>query len=451
MVQGGWQQQTGAVQGAPRLRPLGVGQKLDAAIKLTTRNFGTLLKIFALLLVPLQVVSFLTTISTLPEEYSVGGPFSDATVTGSDEEVDRFLAGQFIVLAVSAVVFVFIAPAASFRAIAGAYFGEPRGWRESVGHALRRLHSILWVAFLLILLNLVMFIVTAIGVALVGPVGLLATAAGLLWLNTVFAFAVPALLLEQVKGVSALGRSISLVTGNFWRTFAALLAALLLVFFVALVIGSLLAALTVAATDDDTVGALALTSLSDLIADLVTAPFLAALIIVAYLDLRVRKEAFDLQVLANAMGGRPATDALAAKPSPWVAPPGWGHPPPWPPVPGAGQPAQWDPPQPGWSQPQAPPPQDPGWSQPQAPPPQPGWSQPQAPPPQDPGWGQPQAPPPRQPAWAPPPPAPPPPPGRWEPPPPPDRPPAPPQRWEPPVPPDPPAPAAPDPPDRSSS
>jgi hypothetical protein len=451
MEHGGWQQQQ--AQGAantPHLRPLDIGQKIDAAIKLTTRNFGTLATIVLLVAAPVQILTVLVSLSTLPDDYTVGDSFGGGTAspdTGVDVSAGYWV-GLGIVTLLSMLVYL-LTTAGCFKAIGHAYLGEKIDWRASLGFAVKRLHSVLWVSILT-------------GLAVVG--GLFLLLVGSIWLGVAFALALPALLLEDKKGTAALGRSYNLIKGRWWRTFGLLLAGYTLASVISGIVQGILAALMFVAVGDDSALAVVLSGLAGLAGQVITTPFVAALTVVLYFDLRVRKEAFDLQLLAQSMGGNAPTDAMAGPSMPWVAPPAWG----------GGQPGWGQPPQPGgWGQPQQPA----GWGQPQGgqpppaqPPPagqpgqQPGgqpppqWGQP--PPAQQPAWGQQppgQQPPPQQPGqqWGQPPPGPgqpppteppgvsQPPPQPWQPPAPPEDPPPPPQQWEPPAPPDPP--------DRSSS
>jgi hypothetical protein len=414
MEHGGWQQQGQEGGNTPHLRPLDIGQKIDAAIKLTTRNFGTLATIVLLVAAPVQILTVLVTLSTLPEDYTVGDSFGGGTAspdTGVDVSTGYWV-GLAIVTLLSMFVYL-LTTAGCFKAIGHAYLGEKIDWRESLGFAMKRLHSVLWVSIL-------------VGLAVIGGVFLIFV--GAIWLGVAFSLALPALLLENKKGTDALGRSYNLIKGRWWRTFGLLLAGYTLASVISGIVQGILAALMFVAVGDDSALSVVLSGLAGLAGQVITTPFVAALTVVLYFDLRVRKEAFDLQLLAQAMGGQAPTDVMAGQGMPWVAPQPWG----------AGQ-AGWGQPQGGqppaqpqqWGQPQ---PQ--AWGQPPPGPAQPG--QPQAPPPAGPPaggdapaegsqWGQPQPPPPQP----------------WQPPAPPEDPPAPPQQWEPPAPPDPP--------DRSSS
>jgi hypothetical protein len=424
---GSQQQQQAGADSAPRLRPLDIGQKIDAAIKLTTRNFGTLARIVLLVALPVQIITVLVTLSTAPDGYTVGsGDFGGGTATpdSSVHVSTGFWVGQVIVVLLGGFVYL-LTTAGCFRAIGHAYMGDRTTWRDSLGFALKRLHSVLWVSTL---------------VFLAAMAGLILLIVGSIWVGVLFALALPVLLLEGKKGSKALGRSSQLIKGRWWRTFGVLMAGYVLASVISGIVQGILAALMFVAVGDDSALAVILSAIAGLAGQVITTPFVAALVTVVYFDLRVRKEAFDLQLLAQAMGGNAPTDALAGRSMPWFEPPAWG----------GGQPGWGPPAQPGepqaWGQPQQ---QPQTWGQPQ----QQQWGPPQPQQPQPQAWGQPpqqgsaetQQPQP----WGPPPAAPPPyqgatphqgetPPQQWQPPAPPQNPPPPPQQWEPPAPPDPP-------------
>jgi hypothetical protein len=68
---------------------------------------------------------------------------------------------------------------------------------------------------------------------------------------------------------------------------------------------------------------------------MLTTPFTAAIAVVIYVDLRVRKEAFDLQLLAGQLGVDPP-EGLSTTYAPLLPadPPSGSQPPFWPPPPG---------------------------------------------------------------------------------------------------------------------
>ena len=149
-----------------------------------------------------------------------------------------------------------------------------------------------------------------------------------------------------------------------------------------------------ALVDDTSLGAQILEAVANLVSSLLTTPFIAAVVTLTYFDLRVRKEGFDLAVLAERMGGAPATGTFAA-PAAGDAPDAGGErdafgnpvvlaPTPAPP-PARSQPLGWATPPEGSAAP-------PGWTPPPAPAPDPsaaeaappGWAPPVPPEPQRP-------------------------------------------------------------------
>ena len=193
---------------------------------------------------------------------------------------------------------------------------------------LRRLHSIVWISVLVYLLAIPAF---------------LACIAPGVWLIIAWTVAVPAFLTEEIKGRRALGRSFRLVRGFWWRTLAIVVLGAILA---SIISGALTAALAAAAFTSDSDAAIVVANfLASVVAGAITTPFIAAVTIVLYFDLRVRKEGFDLALLAARLGegGEPG----AGPPLPSVLPPPPLVPPPAPTYEGGQQPPYWPPP-PGW-------------------------------------------------------------------------------------------------------
>jgi hypothetical protein len=332
----------------PELRPLSVGEVLDVAIKIFFRNATVLFAIVLPIVFPVQLFSSLVTTSAEPDD-----PFATTSATG---EV-TFDLGDFwlyltgiVVVIVLAVVASTLATGACFKAVGDAYLGERPTPKGSLAFALRRVHSILWVT------------------VLAGFVALLGTLACILpgiWLYVSFAVAVPALLMEGVRGRRALGRSRRLVKGRWWATFGVIVLGSILAGIVSFAITGLLEAASLANPDNELV-AIVLGTIGGTVAGTLTTPFQAAFVTVLYFDLRVRKEGFDVQLLAERIGLTdrpegafwPAPVALPPQPpAGGEQPPFWPPPPGWTPSSGSATPAErepdpdqppyWPPP-PGW-------------------------------------------------------------------------------------------------------
>jgi hypothetical protein len=312
-----------APMAAPALRPLGIGETLDVAIKIYMRNAVPLIKLVLLVVAPVTLLAVLVEASayTNVDEFSIDPDTGQLVFSESDLWTE--FAGLGVALLLTLVASV-LATAACFKAVADAYLGEAVDWLGSLRFALRRLHSILWV--------------TTLGVVLSVLALVLCILPGI-WLWYAFAVAVPALLTEGLKGRKALGRSRRLVQGRWWKVFAAIFLGTLLT---TIVSGALQGLATVVASDDLASFEGVVTNwVSQTVASTLTTPFTAAIVIVVYFDLRVRKEAFDLELLARQLGVDPPEGAVPAHLELFPAPaPGDGAqdsgdtPPFWPPPPG---------------------------------------------------------------------------------------------------------------------
>ena len=358
----------------PDLRPLSVGEIIDVAIKIWRRHLSTLARVVFVVVAPFQILAALVmaSVSSTDPGFETFDPEGNPTFDGG--ALAGWLAGMFTAQALSALAFL-IASAAVLRAVSVAYLGGTPDWRESLRAATGRLGSLIWLA------GLMFGGLTLSVVALIIP---------FFWLGVSWSIAFPVLIGEGVRGTAALRRSFRLVQGRWWPTFGALLLAFMFQFFLGLVLGIPLGILT-AGWASDSVASLVLTTVVTVASSVVTTPFMAAVLVLIYFDLRVRKEGFDLDLLAQGVG-IPGAELPARAPwtnDPWTPPGNWS--------PGGG----WAPPGGAWPAPRG------GW-------PAPGGSYQPGPP-------------------APVPPAPGPPPGRWGEPPDRPEPPGPSPRWDEPI------------------
>lgn len=301
---------------AAALRPLGIGETLDVAIKLYRARFATLAKAVAVVVAPVYVFTALVQLS-LPDE----DDFADSAVDPATGDFDfgefwTFFAG-ILVTTVAAYLASQLATAVSFKIVSGTYLGEDPDWKDSLRFALSRLRSLIWLSivfwFLLALAFLACFFP---GVYFYGA----------------WTVAVPVLLLEDVRGRKALKRSRQLVTGRWWQVAVVVLLANILTSIVGGALSGVLIGVSGAA-GSEVVDAVA-EVLGSTAGAVVTTPFAAAVIMVVYFDLRVRKEGFDLELLARQVGIEPSAVDRSFVPPPPPPPPAGGQPPFWPPPPG---------------------------------------------------------------------------------------------------------------------
>jgi hypothetical protein len=342
---------------APALRPLGVGEILDVGIKIYWRNAWTLFRIVLFVVLPAEILVNVIQVSALPSgstaHYTFGlGPSYTTQESASNGDAATIATAYGIGVIINALAGR-LAQAGCLRAVADAYLGEPVSWRSSLRFALRRLLAVVGLSIL-----------TSIFIGL----GFIACIVPGIYLWGAFFVAVPALLVEGIRPFRALRRSRELVRGRWWGTFGVALIGYLLVAVVGLALTGLVLGVAFASPSQNTVTGFVLTVLATTLSAMLTTPAAAAFATVLYIDLRVRKEGFDLLLLARRLGVDSSQISAAAaetyippeapvyegeQPPYWPPPPGWkpsGNPvaPTAPqPEPPAGQPPFWPPP-PDW-------------------------------------------------------------------------------------------------------
>jgi hypothetical protein len=309
---------------APRLRPLGIGEILDVGLKIYMRNWRTLWKIVVFVVLPAQILSNLVQVSALPQgvDLSGGGTrFTQHTLFISHHETVILVVGVVAGFLIT-VLAGQLAQAGCFRAVADAYLGEEARAGSSLRYALRRLPAVF---------------VLAIAAGIVEVIGLFLCIVPGVYLWGAFYVAIPALLVEGAGPFRALGRSRRLVKGYWWKTFGVGVIGTLLVAIISSGLTVAVVGVAFANPARNTVTGFLLNTLASTIGSMLTTPAAAAFATVLYIDLRVRKEGFDLFLLAQRLGveREPGTEVAAPdflpeapawtedKPPFWPPPPGW--------------------------------------------------------------------------------------------------------------------------------
>lgn len=345
---------------AVELRPLSIGEILDVGIKIVWRHAWTLVRIVVFVVAPVQVLAVLVQASAMPDsviEATYGRQPFDQTQPVTGDDLRTWIAA-FAVAVLLAFVASTIAVGACFKAIADAYLGERPGWRASVAYALRRVHSLIWLVVLY-------YVLVGVGFVLCIVPGV--------FLGVAWVVAIPALLTEGIRGRKALGRSFRLVRGRWWPSFGLAAVALIFAGFISYAVQFLFLVPLFTDAGENAPVALTMNALASITSSALSTPLIAAFATVLYFDLRVRKEGFDLALLAERIGVAPedagtglaplapaaparvaeADEAQSSEPPYWPPPPGWRPSGPGAPQPGTGpdigadDPPYWPPP-PGW-------------------------------------------------------------------------------------------------------
>jgi len=283
-------EQQGAV---PQMRPLGVGEVLDASIKLVRRHFRALALVTLLVSIPIEAFGGAVTAATTDfcEGPGCVNEFETDTVYVWEDDV-AYYGGQALIVLLAILQYV-VVQVACFRILAEGYLGRSVGAGDSMRYALSRGAATLWLTFLLFVGLIFAFVL------LVLPA---------IWLGIAWSVAIPVLLVERTGGAAALRRSFSLVRGFWWATFLKLLVSTLLIGVATAAIGGALYAVLLFAVEEASYAGLVIKGVINVVTQVITTPFLAAVATLIYFDLRVRKEGFDLAVLAERMGGGDATE-----------------------------------------------------------------------------------------------------------------------------------------------
>ena len=291
-----------AVATMPGLRPLDLGEILDTSCRSFGRRWRTLAVTGLIVGVPLSLVSTALVLAFAPEQFDVDAtenPLTRLTEPGQGDALAAVLAARVVDLVASALAF-----AACLRIVAGDLVGRDPGEGAAIAFALRRLGSCVGV-----------LLVIGVGVG----VGLVLLIAPGVWLGTIWALALPVLVVERTGVLGALSRSRALVRGRFW----AVLGLILLAFLITIVCGGLIGAVTggiaaAAGAGDETRGAVA-SFLSGVAGMAVAVPLAAAMLLTMYVDQRVRHEGMTRADVERALGGG---DVRAVpQPPAWAAAP----------------------------------------------------------------------------------------------------------------------------------
>jgi hypothetical protein len=317
------------------VRPLNLGETLDASIKIVRAQWRALATVMLVVGVPIQVATVVITATTI-DDYKVGSGLLTPT---SDSGDGSSVGGDTAILALMILGYLF-GTVACYRLIGENYLGRATGAADALRYAADRLGSTLWLGIMLIA-----------GVV----AGLFAFVLPGIWLAVTWSVAYPAMLVEGTGGVPALQRSTKLVQGRWWATAGRLVVAIVLVTVISAVIGTVL----ISPFDDTSTAALIVEAASNLVVSLFATPFLAAVAMLVYFDLRARKEGWapDAGVEVGAASPSPQRDAFGHPVAPRTGAPATAPPGPAPPRPGDAGPEAAAPE--GWAPPVAPEPRKP--------------------------------------------------------------------------------------------
>jgi hypothetical protein len=258
------------VSSAPVLRPLGVGEILDAALAVYRSHAFALWRVVAVVV-------------ALPAALDGALAVAVRQVGDPKQNGGSLVLLELLVIVVSLVA-ASIAVAAAYRLVADAYLGRPVDPDASLRFGLRRLGSVIWVT----LLNF--------AGAFVGFLFLIVPG---VFLVVSWSIAIPVLLGENLRGTKAMGRSFALVRGRWWP--CAGVVGLMYLLELIVYAGIVLVIRTIVDSSGNDSVLFVEQGVTSLIVSALVLPFQVAVTTVLYIDLRVRKEGFDIQLLTHSL------------------------------------------------------------------------------------------------------------------------------------------------------
>ena len=255
-----------------QFEPMSTGQILDKTFRLYKSNFVRFLAVVAVIQVPLGLIAMLL------QSVMLQSP-------GESAAVFALIGG--LVLVFFAVVGRNLCNGALMKSVSESYLGKEATVSEAYRFVLPKLGTLIWASILVAL------IVAAGFILLIVP--------GVIF-SLIYAITIPAIVLEGVKARQGMGRSRSLVKGNLGKVFAILFVVTVLGLIVGSVFGFVAQMLVTLTVEPTTSTAIVIKQVFSIASEVLVMPIGAAASILLYYDLRIRKEGFDLDMLAQSLG-----------------------------------------------------------------------------------------------------------------------------------------------------
>src|SRR4051794_20085965 len=215
---------------------MGIGEILDAGIKLYLRHWQVLVLCVIGFVVPLAILDVIVQSSVDPDQLRIGADFT----TGEASDVSR--GGQGLLRLITIITFL-VSQAACFKAVSDAWLGGEPAVGRSVAQGLRRLLPMLGfilLAWLAAVVALILIVLLASALGLIAVLLIIPAIVGLVWIYPLALLAVVVIVLEETGPIRGWRRANDLIRERWWGTFGTLLLGLLLTVIIVFIIGFIL-------------------------------------------------------------------------------------------------------------------------------------------------------------------------------------------------------------------
>lgn len=286
------------------IRPMSFGEILDGSLTLYRRNFGVFLRLaIASLIVPVLLIAYFMIFM-----------LNQLMMAVMMMMIDPVLIAMIVLIVVTYIVGTLMMTAGTIRVISDSYLNRPTTFGQAIGLGVSKIWPLFLVGIakgiLIALLSGVVGGVLAVGGPMMAGSGALGVAVlvvlGVLgvwfciWVAAGYGVTTPVVVLETLGGsFEAFGRSWGLTRGSRGKVVGLFIVATLLFSFVPQFILQLIAG----AVMPSSAGAGMAILFASYLLPIVLYPAISCVVTLMYYDLRVRREAFDLQMLSQQLGG----------------------------------------------------------------------------------------------------------------------------------------------------
>jgi len=261
------------------LGPRNFGDIIGETFRIYGRNFLKLLAIVAIVEVILVVLGTIL-------DFSLWQPIYMYIMSGGNIEFLAPFIGTFIVMGIILLVSYIVAyplmTGALIHAVSEQYLRQAISIGQAYRFAWRRFGAMLgaWILAFLAVAAIIAICISVVTFSWVGWICIVVGSVAAIYLMVGWIFLCQAALLEGLGPIAALSRSWALVKGDWWRVFGIVLVLVL----IAVAIGAILGLIPV---------------VGETIGNILVAPIAMTSGTLLYYDLRVRKEGYSLEALAE--------------------------------------------------------------------------------------------------------------------------------------------------------
>ena len=282
------------MQEAPVLRPLSVGDIIDRMLRLLRANAIVL---FSIAVLPSLIIDVLQRSAGLSQTIDPA-EFTALLTPGAPLPRQLQPANPSVLLVVGVVAgFISLIQIGSLTyAIGQRYLGRPVTMREAFAQGLRAVPG-LFLAFLVVGVAFGIAFATSLIPVLGALTGLFFIFFGAWWAFASIAVLAPVVVFERLGPIAAVQRSLHLMDKARLRT----LGLYVLVGIITIILGIVLGFLFLVSFVAEPTARAVLQTVANVVASCISGPIVYGVLVILYYDLRVRKEAFDLQLAAEAL------------------------------------------------------------------------------------------------------------------------------------------------------